>query len=251
MSRAQTCEKPHRVALSHPGPSRVKTNSRAAPRERAKSGSGLAALPASPPRDPLSSRGRTSETLALRHARQFVAGLAHAEHIGLAPTLFVTIDWERAGVSDGLAATGSFLRKVRDGLAKRGVATAFVWVRELGRVHGEHVHVLLHVPSDQVAWFHRRKTRWLRQCGARRVASGCRTVPVRRGGGSVGTADPVYRANLANLTRYLLKHGDPSVKDCLAIAGRGPCTILGKRSGVSQNCAQKARAGCAMCGTLS
>ena len=181
------------------------------------------------------------------------AALVHACHSDLAPDRHLTIDWAKAGVTDSIIATGRLLKLMRDCLSKHGSPIAYVWVREVGAVHGEHVHILLHITADQHDRVKRNMRGWMKQCGAHLMGSVWRTRiisgVIRNKGANV--VDPaLYLKNLAVLRNYILKHCHPKVARALGFTSAGPCEVLGKRVSVSQNLSAKRRAGCPMCSSL-
>lgn len=179
-----------------------------------------------------------------------LAGLLHAEHIGVAPTHMITINWEQAGVTDGVRATGRFLKLYKDAAASRGWLTCHVWVRETGACHGDHVHILLHIPPGNAGWLAKRKAGWLAKCGASRMKGVSHTGPI------IGrpltqtpfeTVSDLYQANLDAVARYILKHCTSAIATAFGIRPNGGCTVKGKRVSISENLSQKARAACDLC----
>jgi hypothetical protein len=144
---------------------------------------------------------------------------------GLPLNRHVTIHWQRQGVPDGkgAAATGTFLRMVRDWLRKLGQRTAWVWVRENGPAKGAHVHIALHIPAG-VPWRFGRARRWIKRISGRRyVARAIRTTRVAGHVNAALVSPDHYAANLAGLLTYMTK----------GAAGGG--VVVGKRCGHSQN----------------
>ena len=186
-------------------------------------------------------------------ALNLYAALVHACHSDLSPDRHLTIDWAKAGVMDSIKATGRLLKLMRDCLAKHDCPIAYVWVREVGAVHGEHVHILLHVSPEQHERVKRNMRGWMKQCGAHLMGSVWRTRiisgVIRNKGANV--VDPaLYLKNLATLRNYILKHCHPKAAKSLGFTSSGPCELLGKRVSVSQNLSAKSRAGCPMCSSL-
>lgn len=192
-----------------------------------------------------------SMVLSAGSIRSALSALAHAMHSGMGPTHFITINWQQAGVEDGLAATGRFLKLLKDAARRHGWETAHIWVRENGAVHGDHVHILLHLPAEAHDWFKRHKAGWLRQCGAQRVAGASLTLRVA--GAAFVTSpqsmtDPaLYSANLHHVAAYILKHCAPSVAMLFGIDSKGTCLVEGKRLSISQNIHKKAQQICHQC----
>jgi hypothetical protein len=190
-------------------------------------------------------RGRSSEALSEPAVRRIIAAAEFAPVIGLPLNRFTTIHWQKADVSDGLAATGRFLKLARDWLRLQGGGFAFVWVREGGPAKGEHVHILLHVPPDLAAGFRRRVRGWLKACGASWRRGVIYSRPVGRSlrhamGGEV-YAEP-YSDHLAVAVAYVVKGTSRDAAEALNLARLAEGgEVRGKRSGVSQNLGRAAR----------
>jgi hypothetical protein len=153
------------------------------------------------------------------------------------------------GVEDSIAATGMFLKLLRDAARRRGARVAYIWVREVGKLVGDHTHILLHV-TGPTGWFARRKAAWLKRCGALPCKGSSRTRMIRGSSQSTdgGLQSPnLYDGNLKNLEAYVLKHCSTAVQRALGLTGHGPCTVVGKRVSISQNLHRKARSSCAIC----
>jgi hypothetical protein len=182
------------------------------------------------------------------------AALQHARHLGLSPTYLITIDWQRAGTTDTIEATGRFLKLLKDAARARGWRTSHIWVREIGAVMGDHVHILVHLPPEAKGWLAKNKAAWLKQCGAKRGKGISKTRQIVGRPLSIEVEYPtaeLYAANIAAVARYVLKHCDPVVAGALGIRARGPCTLLGKRVSISQNLHHRARGQCAKCAIKS
>lgn len=196
---------------------------------------------------PRNRRGRSSEALSEPAVRGIIAAAEFAPAIGLPLNRFTTIHWQKADVSDGLAATGRFLKLARDWLRLQGGGFAFVWVREGGPEKGEHVHILLHLPPDLAPGFRRRVRGWLKACGASWRRGVIYSRPVGRSlrhavGGEV-YAEP-YAEHLAAAVGYVVKGATREASATLGLCRSEPGGLLtGKRSGVSQNLGAKARRG--------
>lgn len=208
--------------------------------------------PSTPPQERVcigSPKRRTSAHIEVATAQDVRAALCHAIHIGLPPNRHLTINLEAAGVADPIAATGRFLKLLRDAARRHRKEISYIWVRETGPKIGDHVHVLLHVPGIP-KWFVRRKPGWLRKSGLLPVRGGSRTRTIK------GCAQDVlgdlkspalYAANLKNLERYLMKHCSTEVQRVFGIGSRGPCLVIGKRVSISQNLHRAAQARCTIC----
>lgn len=171
----------------------------------------------------------------------------HAMTVGLPLNRFVTIHWERGGLTDRFhRATGRFLKLAQDWLRVRGHQTAFVWVRENGDRVGEHVHILLHVPPPLARDFSHRQRGWLKACGVERYRKGViRSKSVGRNyrHALVGVqAGECYAGQLARVLGYILKTTDPETRRRLGIKyGARASRMEDKRAGTSQNLGRAAR----------
>lgn len=206
-----------------------------------------------PPQERATKRRRTTETIELLSAHDVQAGLLHALHIGLPMNRHLTLNWAAMGIEDPVEATGRFLKLVKDAARRRGAQVAHVWVREVGPVVGEHVHVLLHVP-DFPGWLQRRKSNWLKQCGAIAASGSSRTRTIRgcRQDSHGQLQSPgLYGANLKTLEAYVLKHCSSDVSEAFGFKSAGGCSLSGKRVSISQNLHRKARSRCEHCALLS
>lgn len=171
----------------------------------------------------------------------------HAMMVGLPLNRFVTIHWERGGLTDRFhVATGRFLKLAQDWLRVRGHQTAFVWVRENGEPAGEHVHILLHVPPAMARDFSHRQRGWLKACGVGRYRKGViRSKSVGRSyrHAVVGVqAGECYAGQLARVLGYILKTADAETRRRLGIKYvESSSRMEGKRAGTSQNLGRAAR----------
>ena len=186
---------------------------------------------------------RTSTALSQHQAEGLLKAMAFAELIGLPLNRHWTVDYERAGIadSDGAAFIGRLLAHVARIARTRGSGFAAVWVREIGKRNGAHVHIAMHLPTDWRLGHLPRK--WI-------VASGGRYLPgnsrIRSIGGSLRCA-PLnpnrYWTNIEALANYLIKGSGPAVAnelglERLKLAG----AIIGKRCGWTQNIGVTAQA---------
>lgn len=194
-------------------------------------------------------RRKTSEVIEVQTARDVFAALVHAEHVGLLPNRMMTIDLERGGVADPVAAVGRLMKLAGDAVRRKG-DLAYIWVRETGPVVGNHVHVLLHLPAMRKDWLGRRMPRWLKRCGIAREKGVTRTRVIRGAASRTNTemmCSELYTANLHAVRNYVLKHCSEDVQRDLGIIGKGPCIVVGKRVSISENLHRKARSRCSTC----
>ena len=186
--------------------------------------------------------------IGLNQARNVLQALAHAEHIGVLPNRHITIDWEQGEVYDQVRATGRFLKLMKDCLRKRGLQTSHVWVRENGVVLGQHTHLLLHVPAQEVSWFNRSRRRWLKSTGLVLRKGVWKSCAIR---GSSKRADQsssdLHRHNVRIVARYVLKHCSRKAARSLKLRTAGPSLTVGKRVSTSQNIGLASRGGCKRC----
>ena len=186
---------------------------------------------------------RRTIALSDADARKVLDASNHAELIGVPFNVFKTIHWERAGVSDDLAATGAFLKHAGDWTRLRGGRLAWVWTRETGPGKGDHVHILLHLDPDLARDFSRRQRGWLKACGARWRKGVVLSRTIGRSLQHALTGGEDYRVNLVEALDYILKGADRDARERLGIKRAEPGgVVIGKRSGISQNLGPAARA---------
>lgn len=160
--------------------------------------------------------------------------------IGLPFNRFVTIHFERAGLTDAeaVAALGSILKLATDWMRSRGNMIAHAWVRENDAgdgSKGSHVHILCHCPDTLPIG--RMWQRWLRK--ATGTPYRARSIKSERIGGTLNchAASPaVYRENLDRVLAYIVKGVSPVDATALGLHRQADGgQIIGKRAGVSQN----------------
>ncbi|MFC4442179.1 hypothetical protein [Caulobacter henricii] len=206
----------------------------------------------SPCRDfvPFPGRGGARNTASRRtialsesDARKVLEASNHAELTGLPFNAFKTIHWERAGVTDDLAATGRFLKLAGDWIRSRGGQFGWAWTREGGPAKGNHVHIVFHLPPELARDFHRRQRGWLKACGARWRSKVVLTRRIGRNLRQALAGGEDYRVNLGEVLDYILKGADRSARERLGIERDEPGgVVIGKRCGISQNLGPAARA---------
>jgi hypothetical protein len=190
-------------------------------------------------------RGRKSHELKPATVTGLWEAALFAPQAGVPLNVFKTIHWQKAGVSDPLAATGRFLKLAGDWVRSRGGESAHVWAREAGDEKGEHVHILLYVPPDLAKGLARRQRGWLQACGAdwRRGVILTRSIgrSLRHAtAGEVSGGD--YQAHLKAVVGYVLKGGEPGALEALGLERMETTgAVVGKRAGVSQNLGPSAR----------
>lgn len=231
--------------LDHGHNARVENPGRDGCETRIKSSSCVVGPP--PSRTP---RRKRSEHIGARCARDVFAALAHAAHINCTPARFLSINWEAAGVTDPIWATGQLMKLMRDSARRHGLCLTYIWVREWGPTIGERVHIMFHLPAKLAKWFKKNKPGWLKRCGANR-GKGISNTAISRGSSSsayphLGSRE-LYDVNLRRVTDYVLKHCSAEVQDALGIRTKGPCPLDGKRVSISQNLHRLARQSCVAC----
>lgn len=194
---------------------------------------------------------KSNATIEISTVRGVLEALRHAGHIGLLPTRMITLALDRGGSTNPVDTIGRFLKLYKDAARSRGWPTAHIWAREYGARTGEHVHILLHVPACSGDWLKRRMPRWLKRSGLtrRKGVSNVTQIAGRPTGNATWSSTPeLYRANLRQVVRYILKHCSSRAAEVFGIARRGPVEIKGKRVGVSVNLNEAARSRCQDCG---
>lgn len=171
-----------------------------------------------------------------------IAASRHAATIGLSLNRFVTINWEAAGVVDGVRATGRFLKQAQDWLRRLGHRLAYVWVQERGGRVGQHVHILLHVPPACVRRFGQLQRGWLRTSGAALRKGIVKTRPVGRDYTAGLRAEKGgYLRDLDIVLRYVMKQSSTRAGPEARFWGTSGSFVLGKRCSTSENIGSAAR----------
>lgn len=195
-------------------------------------------------------KNRVSQFLTEAQVARLAQAMFNAFHIGLPLNRFITIHWERAGISETKAAwaTGQFLKYARDWLAKLGLPFAYVWVRENDHgdgSKGDHVHILAHIPDGQSIG--RLQRRWIRHITGKPYRA--KVIMTGRVGGCANASivsPQHYRANLLYVAEYVLKGGQKAVSEALGLGRWGDGgRVVGKRTGVSKSLPHVVR-GCAV-----
>jgi hypothetical protein len=184
--------------------------------------------------------GRISTELTEKQVAATFAAADRALAIGLPFNRFITLHLEAIGYSDSEAGTaiGGYLKLVGDFLARRGLSTAWRYIRENdegdGR-KGSHVHIYLHWPAGPS--FGKLQQKWVRNLAGKQTPR--RSVRTRRIGGTASAWDAapaLYRANLHKVLCYGLKGAPEAVARLYGLDRHGEGgRIIGKRCGQSQN----------------
>jgi hypothetical protein len=193
--------------------------------------------------------------LPLHQVRNLINAMAYAGHRGTPMTLHASIVWRYAANFDPqhwMEHQGRVFESLKRWLARQGQHDAGFWVREWGRDKEEHTHLVLHLAPrlrDDLR-------QHLLQAGGFQAQPDDGNEPILitpdpRDRCSRGRRSMTNSNQRGGLLRYLLKHVSPlayldgeRVMPALGIDSRGrkPCTIVGKRSGVSHSIGRSARA---------
>lgn len=155
-----------------------------------------------------------------------------------------TVLYERAGIAEHDAAR--FIGKLLDLVSKQarragGYLTA-IWVREMGKVKGGHVHILLHLPPGFT--LRNRTRRWIETAGGSYNPKVSKVTRIR--GTSLNSDNYASNtracANATNVARYLMKSSRLEKGQSMGLGKCGRAgRIIGKRNGSTQNIGPKAR----------
>jgi hypothetical protein len=169
---------------------------------------------------------------------------AHA--IGLSFNRFITIHWERAGLTgrDAALATGRFLKLAHDNLVSKGLPFTYVWVRENDDGNGskgDHVHILAHIPKGKSLGGSQR--RWIKGITGKpyrnRVIN---TRVIARHSEAANITPTLYWLNLAILRNYVLKGASFDAAKALSLPSwRLGGKVTGQRIGMSKNLSRASR----------
>jgi hypothetical protein len=152
---------------------------------------------------------KASQVIELQTAADVLAAMIHADHLDRAPNRHLTFNLQAAGIADPIVAIGKLMKLMGDGYRSHGQALSYVWVREVGPIVGEHVHILFYLPSELSEWFGRRKPGWLKRCGASRGKGHSLTRKIRGTvtvTGNTVSSPELFTVNLQNVTAYVIKH---------------------------------------------
>lgn len=159
-----------------------------------------------------------------------------AQRIGLPFNRHWTVHYEMAGIGEhnGAAFVGRLLGLIRKQVRGAGGKFAALWARENGDGKGEHVHILMHMPSD---WTLKNRTRgWIKAAGGNPKLRVSRVRTIGAGLASAATGSAHYRANANAVLAYLAKGASQETGEALSLrlCGEGG-EIIGKRAGWTQN----------------
>ena len=181
-------------------------------------------------------KDRVTTALSQHHAEGLLRSMAIAELKGMPLNRHWTVLSERAGIDDanGAEFVGKLLVSLRRYACARGENFAAVWVREVGKRNGEHVHIAFHWPRG---WKLGQLTRkWIGQAGGACSKGVSKIRPIGVSLTCAWTRPQLYRENLEKLGNYLTKGSDSEVAAELGLELLKPGgRIIGKRSGRTQN----------------
>lgn len=188
---------------------------------------------------------RTSNALSHAQLAHIIAAAEHSILIGLPLNRFITIHWQKAGITpDQIAkATSRYTDLLSKALKREGHNIAYIWVHEGGKTEGAHCHLLCHVPAECVSKINGKQRSWLKQITARPYERGViKSRPVGSHLGHEQTNPELYVKNLSKCIDYMLKGASAELAAVWGLTRHsrgGP--VIGKRCGTSQNIGQKAR----------
>jgi hypothetical protein len=189
---------------------------------------------------------KISNALTVKQVEQITQAIIAAHAIDQPFNRFITIHWERAGLTGHIAAraTSRFLKLARDNMAGKGLPFAYVWIRENDKGDGnkgDHVHILAHIPKGQSLG--RWQRRWIGSISGKAYRKDViLTRMIARHSEAVHTMPKLYQLNLAILRDYVLKGASFDAAKALALpswqlGGR----VTGQRMGMSKNLSRKIR----------
>jgi hypothetical protein len=184
-------------------------------------------------------RDKISKALDVKQVQQIMQAIIAANVIGLPFNRFITIHWERAGLTghDAARATSRFLKLASDNLASKGLPFAYVWVRENDDgdgSKGDHVHILAHLPKGRSLG--RWQRRWIKGIIGKAYPTGAiLTRVIARHSEAPNTIPALYRLNLAILSDYVLKGASFDAAKAFAVpTWRLGGKVTGQRMGMSR-----------------
>lgn len=188
--------------------------------------------------------GETSSLLNLSDTRELINASAFASHQAMPHLVHVTMRLDMARSfepRDWMEWQGRLLDKMSRWLRRNDTKVSFLWVREMGRINGPHLHLLLHLPVELWAPF----KQFMLTTGDFDPTPNVTGEAIKLEGGAFGTKSHRMRAGCL---RYLLKSIDPhlTARSPAADGGTGRLAdllgirtdadrigIAGKRCGVS------------------
>ncbi|UTP41436.1 hypothetical protein M9M90_09750 [Phenylobacterium sp. LH3H17] len=177
------------------------------------------------------------EHIQTNDADNLAAALNFTRQLEREPNLFITIQWKHAECPIPVATRTQRFLNLAGTWLKRATGAPAVWAyaREVGRLKGEHLHLVIHVPPRHSAAFKRAAFGWIEMEATGEVrASAARIMPITKGTLS------------SDLKRYLLKEGTDEVRTAHWVPNtakyrRTGGVVLGKRIKVSHSIGPTAR----------
>lgn len=158
---------------------------------------------------------------------------------------FLTINWERAGVTNAAEATRMFLKLASDFCRTHGAEFAYLWTLEYTERVGVHAHIMMHVPHELGARFGQRQRGWFKRVGGRSAKGNLKTKHVGHSSRAYLRRDRdggAFAKDHRSVAEYILKCCSFEIKRELGFQRQtqsGP--VAGKRYGRSQNLGPAAR----------
>jgi len=188
---------------------------------------------------------RPSTNLNGNQVDNFLAAADHADRISQPLNAHLTVHWENAGHDGVQNRQGRMLECARHWLTRRGHQLTAAWVIERGMYSGLHTHTMLHIPRTLLKPFAAKLPDWIGvpaldrenwpKDGTKSHTIACGEAP---GDSPLWQLDRVYDG--LTLRRYLLKAA-PDQYSRHSISHQDQGIVIGKRIGVSNNIAYKAR----------
>jgi len=182
---------------------------------------------------------RGCEQIGFADAANFSEALNFARAIGMEPNLWVTVQWRHAEsprppaerVQRLLNLIGVFIRR------RAGLPPVWAYAREVGKLKGEHLHLLVYVPPAHQKEFRGKLRDWIA------------LEPMAIGGDLKQSAldvQVVEEGSIHRLKTYCLKEGTDEVRQAFWVPDtaryrRTGGVIAGKRVKVSHSINRRAR----------
>lgn len=154
-----------------------------------------------------------------------------------------TVHYGLTGIepSDGARFVGKLLDLVSKQARREGGRMSAIWVRECASGKGEHVHILLHLPTGMN--LRNRTRRWIVAAGGKYRAGVSKVTLI---GGRLSKVEENSkdraRVNAANVVRYILKAGKAEAAARLGLSRSDEGgAIIGKRCGWTGNMSTKTK----------
>ena len=177
------------------------------------------------------SRLVTSTEITIAKAEPLILAEAHAASTGRQLNRFVTIAFAaNLCPMRTVEALGLYLKAASDWLYTQGVPLVCIWVVENPPHKDEHVHLLIHLPTELEKRFSELQRGWIARTGT-------------RWGKGVVKSKCVYDTCKARtgVVRYLLKGCDAEAAGLLGVNRSDQGRVRGKRCGFSESLGPTAR----------